>query len=133
MIEQEILAILADERDDGSRLNGLVDEFRGGRDARELLPLLDSEDVELVSIAAMIYAEIPEEFYDDEAILQRLRGLTQRGNAVLKMYALNALFPFLDSAMPSTRELFARLARDEDEHFREFVRGAAARLGLALD
>lgn len=128
MIEDEILNIVSDTEDGGERLNALVDEFRDGRDARELVPILGSENAELVSIAAWIFSELPKDLYGAEEIVSRLRGLTAHAEPLVRFHAFSALYPFLNLADPATRALLTKLVKDENEGVRKIAEAAVARL-----
>jgi HEAT repeat protein len=128
MIEDEIREIVSDRADEGERLNALVDEFRRGRDVRELVPLLASEDAELVSITAWIFSELPEELYRAEDIVSRLRGLTAHVEPMVRFYALSAVYPFLNLTEPATQALLTKLVQDENDGVRMMAEAAVARL-----
>ena len=57
MIE-EIREVMADETDASGRMNRLVDKFRSGRDTSEIAQALDSDESEIVSLAAWILGEL---------------------------------------------------------------------------
>ena len=129
-MEEEIIEIINDEADKGERLNLLVDEFRRGRDVSELLPLLRSENVEVVSIVAWIFSELPEELYSAEEFVSALRDLTEHADAMVRFHALSAAFPFLNAGDAATRTLLARLMEDENAGVRKIAEAAAARLHI---
>ncbi len=53
---------------DGSRLNAIADEFRNGRNVRQILVLLDTDNAEPVSIGAWLLSEgVDTEKGSDEA------------------------------------------------------------------
>ena len=128
MIADEILEILSDGADEGEGLNALVDDFRRHRDVRELIPLLASEDVELVSIVAWIFSELPEELYGAEEIVSRLRGLTAHIEPRVRFHAFGAVYPFLNPADPATQALLTKLVEDENDGVRKIAQAAVARL-----
>jgi hypothetical protein len=128
VIEDEILAIFRDVEDDGRRFNALCDEFRRGRSVTELVPLLSSGNVDVVSTAAWIFSEIAVELYNTEEILEALRRSTEHVDPLVRSYALGALFPFLSAADPSTQALLSRLRADENKGVRERANAATARL-----
>ena len=129
-MEDEITQIINDEVDEGERLNALVDEFRRGRDVGELLPLLRSENAEVVSIVAWILSELPEDLYDDEEFVSALRDITEHADAMVRFHALSAVFPFLRVRDAVTRTLLARLMEDENAGVRRIAEAAAARLHI---
>jgi HEAT repeat protein len=128
MIEDEILEIMSDSADGRERLNGLANEFRHGRDVRELVPLLGSQDAELVSIAAWIFSELPEGLYSADEIVSRLRGLTAHVEPMVRFHALSAVYPFLNLAEPATQALLTKLTQDENDGVRRIAEAAVARL-----
>lgn len=132
MMEDEILELVRDIADEGERLNALVDEFRHGRDVRELVPLLVSNNAEVVSIAAWILSELPEKLYSGEEIVLRLRRLTEHAEPMVRFHALSAVFPFLDLADRATETLLARLVADENDGVRKIAEAAVARLSSRL-
>lgn len=127
MMEREILEILADPDDDGSRLNEIVDQFRNGRDVTEVIELLDSSNAELVSIGAWILGELPLDLYRSDAILSRLHGLTDHDEASVRFSAFGALFPALDPSQAATKMLMQKLLRDPNDGVRRQAEAAAAR------
>ena len=129
-MEEEILEIISDDEDEGERLNVLVDGFRRGRDVRQVLPLLRSENAEVVAIGAWIFSELPESRYSADEIVSALRGLTTHADAMVRFHALSAVYPFLDPQMPSTRTMLSKLAADENEGVRMVAQAAVARLGM---
>lgn len=130
MIEQEILEVLADPADDGSRLNEIIDEFRGGRDVNELQPILDSSNTDLVSIGAYILGELDPALYSADSFLDRLHALTDHTDPSIRLHAFGALFPTLDPNQATTRRLFERLLCDPDDGVRWAATDGAARLSL---
>jgi len=128
MMEDEILEIVSDSADEGERLNALVDEFRRGRDVEELVPLLASENAELVSIAAWIFSELPEELYSAKEIVSQLRRLTAHVEPMVRFHALSAVYPFLNLAEPATQALMTKLVEDENDGVRKIAEAAVARL-----
>ncbi len=129
-MEEEITEIINDETDEGERLNFLVDEFRRGRDVCELLPLLRSENAEVVEIVAWILSELPEELYGAEEFVSALRDLTEHAEATVRFHALTAIFPFLKGGDAITRTLLAKLMEDQNSGVRKVARAAAARLHI---
>ena len=124
MIEQEILAIVADQTDEGERLNDVADQFRRGREVHQLVHLLDSENAELVSIGAWILGEIHYESYCDDVFISRLRKLTDHMDSGVRFHALGALFPALRAEDPTARALVRKLLRDPNEGIRRAAEAA---------
>jgi hypothetical protein len=129
-IEDEILRALADPADDGTRINDIADQFRRGRDVRELLILLDSSNAELASMGSWILGELRFELYNSEPILSRLRKLTDHDEPAVRFHASGALFPALNSQDATTQALLQKLLRDPNEGVRRAAVAAADRLSL---
>ena len=129
-MEEEIIDIINDRLDEGQRLNALADEFRCGRDTRELLPLFLSENAEVVSIAAWICGELPVKRYKSAEFVSVLRDLTEHADASVRFHALGAVYPFLGAGDAATRTLLAKLLNDENAGVRMSAHAAAARLGM---
>ncbi|MGC4120276.1 MAG: hypothetical protein QM765_37985 [Myxococcales bacterium] len=131
MIEQEILEIIASDSDDvGRRLNDVADQFRSGRDPKDLLALLDSDNDELVSWGAWFLKEIPFAIYESDAFLTRLRALTDHRVPLVRILALQALFPSLSAEDGTTQALIRKLLSDPDDAVRSLAGISAARLSL---
>jgi hypothetical protein len=130
MIEDEILQALADPANDGTRINDIADQFRCGRDVGELVILLDSSNAELVSMGSWILGELRFELYDSEAILSRLRKLTDHVAPAVRFHASGALFPAMNGQDATTQTLLQKLLHDPNEGVRRAAEAAAARLGL---
>lgn len=128
MIGDEIREILNAEKDHGQQLNDLVDTFRNGRPPKELWPLLATDETALVSVAVWILSELSEELCGTTEIVERLRQLTEHSDPLVRFYALSAVFPFLNSTDPSTRDLLSRLAQDTNEGVRRIAHAASGRL-----
>jgi hypothetical protein len=129
MIESEILHILEDEARAGE-LNGIVDQFRGGRDVSHLFELLDSSHAEVVSIGAWILGELHLALYNSDPLVLRLRKLLDHTDASVRFNVLGALFPALNPQEAETQALFQRLLNDPNEGVRATAKAAAARLAL---
>ncbi|MEL7306218.1 MAG: HEAT repeat domain-containing protein, partial [Myxococcota bacterium] len=102
-----------------------------GRKTTELLPLLDTRDSELVSIATWILGEIPTKLYCDEAILSRLKMLVFHEESSVRFGALNALLPAISASDSEVGDLLKRLLHDPNEGVRLAARAAAD--GWSLD
>lgn len=127
---EEIIASMLDKTDNGERISAIADEFRSGRDTRELLPLLRSENAEVVYVATWILSEIPEKFYSSQDFVSALQDLTAHADAMVRWQAFGALYPFFDAGDPATRALLARLSQDENAGMRQRAEAATARLGI---
>jgi hypothetical protein len=127
-LEDEVRSIVSDTADDGQRINALADEFRRGRDVRELLPLQASADTQVVWVATWIFSEIHEKLYDSEDIVARLHELTAHADRSVRFTAINAVYPFLRLADPATQALLARLRSDESDALRKRAEVIAAQL-----
>ena len=130
MITSQLNEILESNEETSEKLSQLADEFRGNRDATELLELLDSDSEEFVRIGAWILSEIRAEKYDNVAFTDRLQKLTAHQVPAIRLYALSALFPFLNHESQSTARLITRLRNDENEGVRMAADAAAIRLGI---
>ncbi len=130
MIEKEILEIIADQADDGQRLNDIADQFRCGRDVGELVVLLDSDNAELVSIRACILGDLAFELYNADEFLSRLHGLTNHTDPAVRGTAFGALFPALSPQDATTQTLIRKLLDDPNPGVRGAAEAAAARLSL---
>ena len=128
MIEQDIRNIAAGGADRGERLNDIADQFRGGRDATELVALLDSSDPELVSIGAWILGELHLELYDVDQIISRLWQLVDHQDPNVRFHAFGALFPTLSGHDAGTQALLSKLRSDPNQGVRSSAEAAAARL-----
>ncbi len=127
---EEIIASMLDKTDNGERISAIADEFRSGRDTRELLPLLRSENAEVVYVAAWILGELAEKLYSSQDFISALHDLTAHADAHVRSQAFGALYPFLDAGDPATRALLARLSQDENAGMRQRAAAATARLGI---
>ncbi len=106
----------------------LVDEFRGERDATELLEVLNCQDDELVRIGTWILSEIAFSKYDSEDFKNRLYELTTHPLPAVRMHSLNALFPLLSLRESRSRALIERLKADDNEGVRMMAEAAANQL-----
>jgi hypothetical protein len=131
MIDREILDILGDTTDSGQRLNGMVDQFRRGRDVSHLVGLLDSSHADLASIGAWILGELPFELYNSDRFVHRLRRLVDHTDPLVRFHALGALFPALNPQEVDTQALLLKLRNDPNEGVRTSAEAAATRLSLA--
>ena len=111
-------------------LCALTDEFRGSREALELIEALDSESDEIVGLATYILKEIPSSKYNKNAITNRLEALTTHTSSSIRFQALNAVSPFLRSDSARTLDLLERLRGDENEGVRLIANAATKRLGI---
>lgn len=130
MIVDEIVRILEDCEDDGTALNALADQFRVGRDVRELLDLLSSQNDRIVSIGAWLFSELHFDSYRDEVFLNELFLLTEHKDPSVRFNALGAVYPALDPGNEDTVALLDRLRSDENEGVRRKAVAAARTLGL---
>lgn len=131
MIVNEVKRLVKNCKDDPAAFDQLVDEFRGERDATELLELLNCHDDELVRVSTWILSEIRASKYDDENFKARLRELTCHSSPAIRLHSLNALFPLLSTVDPGTSELIERLRADGNEGVRMMADAAANRLDVA--
>lgn len=127
---EEIIASVLDKTDNAERISAIADEFRRGRDTRELLPLLRSENAEVVYVATWILSEIAEKLYSSQDFISALHNLTAHADPHVRFQALSALYPFLDGGAPATHALLARLSKDENVGVRQSAEAATARLGI---
>lgn len=125
MIEREILDVIGDSEDEGNRINQIADEFRRGRDPEELIDLLDSDNEELVAAGVWILEEIPPSIYNSTHFMDRLKSLMKHESAMVRFYAIGALFPAVDA---SSKKLLAELQNDSNEGVRKKARAAMGRL-----
>lgn len=95
MLETEILEIIDDPPDDGSRLNAIADEFRRGREMSEILCLLDSNHAELVAIGAWLLGELHFRFYGSNEFLSRLQ-IRMRAEAAAGRLGIASNGPYSD-------------------------------------
>ena len=129
MIMEEIERILEDSDDDGRALNVLVDEFRVGRDVKELSRLLSSQNDEIVSIGAWMLSELHFDLYRDTILVEELFRLTEHHDSSVRFNALGAVFPALNLDNNESRALLERLKNDENEGVRRKAVAAARSLG----
>jgi|GEM_PF-1248753 len=120
MIEKEVLEIIRDPR----RVNLLADEFRQGRDVGDLLPLLDSDNEEMVGIGAWIAGEVKIDPATAQPLVSRLHQLVNHENPLIRVHAIGALFPFFDIWNPASREMLVRLSDDPNEGVRMIAQAA---------
>ncbi len=130
MIVEEVTKIIEGTEDDGTALNELVDQFRVGRDARELLSLLSSRNDEIVSIGAWFFGELHFDLYRDEVFLKELFRLLEHKDPSVRFNALGAVYPALDCGDPDSIALLTRLKSDENEGVRRAALAAASNLGI---
>ncbi len=130
MIDEEIREIIGDESDDGTRLNQLVDDFREGRDPEELVELLDSSNIELVSLGSWILSELSVERYRKHSVLSRLQSLVRHKAPSVRLSAFGALFPALSANDDESVGLLRELLRDPNDGVRKAAESAAEQLGL---
>jgi len=114
MIESEVLDIIKGKR----RLGLLADEFRGGRDIRDLMVLLSSDNDQIVEIGAWIAGEIKIDPANAQPLITRLRQLVSHENPSIRSQAIGALFPFHDWTDPATKETLVKLSRDPNKGVR---------------
>jgi HEAT repeat protein len=131
MITDEVLQASEDREHAGTRLNEIVDQFRRGRPIDEIMVLLDSDNVELVSIGAWILGELPLELYGDPSVISRLRQLTAHVEPMVRFHALGAVYPALDPGDPETGALIQRLLHDPNDGVRRAANAAASRTAKA--
>ena len=94
MIEREVLEILEAPPDiGGERISGFADQFRSGRDVKQLMTLLDSSNFELVSIGAWILGELHFHLYNSDSFISRLRELLDHEDPAVRFNALGATLP----------------------------------------
>ncbi len=129
MIEDDIVGIIKESK--GAPLNALVDTFRRGRDVDELLQLLESEDADLVAIAAWILDELPFNLYNRDDFIVRLKRLLDHPDPRVRFNALGALFPKLEGDWVTADALLAKLLKDPNEGVRMSAEAAARRLSQA--
>jgi len=77
-------------------LNDLTDEFRMGRNAEELIPLLESQDSGVVGVATYILKEIDPDAYSSPKFIERLKRLLSHQAFEVRFNAVGALWPFAD-------------------------------------
>ncbi|OZG70206.1 hypothetical protein BTA51_27460 [Hahella sp. CCB-MM4] len=130
MIDIEILKIIETEDDIGDRLNEMVDRIRRGLDVYQLLPLLDSDNPNLVSITAWILSELPFELYNTADFISRLYDLTSHEAPTVRFNALNALFPALDIGDENTQSMLKKLSLDPNKGVRKCAQAAIEKLSL---
>jgi hypothetical protein len=118
VLEKTVLDILNDPEPDGQRLNSLTDEFREGRDAIELRPLLQSANDDVVWIGLYIFNEILVRPEAAAVLVPACHRLLNHGNASVRNIALRALYEFLDLDEPQTREILGRMEKDCNEEVR---------------
>ena len=128
MIVKELERILKNPGRQSATFDSLVDDFREGRDAFELIELLDSANDELVQIGCYILGEIQTSKYDNELFRKRLRQLTTHSVPAIRLHSFNAIFPFLGSGNTATVEIVTRLLADENDGVRMTATAAARRL-----
>jgi hypothetical protein len=124
MIEKEIVGALKDPR----RLDLLVDEFRRGRDIRDLLTLLNSKNEEIIGIASWIAGEIRIDPANAQPLISRLHQLVNHETPAIRFNAVGALYPFLDFADPAAKEMLVRLSSDSNEGVRLMAQAALKRM-----
>lgn len=131
MLQLEVLElVMRADPASGDRLNDIVDEFRSGRDPRDLLACLDADQSEVVSVGAWMLGELDFEFYRSEEFVSRLYRLLDHSDPAVRFHALGAIFPALDQRDERTRVVLERLSCDPNEGVRVSARAAATRLGL---
>ena len=130
MIEDEVFEILRHKDGHGGVLNEMADQFRRGRDARELIDLLDSDRADVVSIGLWILNDLPFKLYNRDTFLLRLRTLLAHSDSSVRFHALGALFPAFNANDPDDQALLRKLRNDPNEGVRGAAEAAAARLGL---
>ena len=133
MLEDYVVNIIKSGSNAGGLFNDLVDEFRSGRSAFELFPLLDSQNLEVLGLGIWALSELEYERYCFEEIIERLMHLTSHDCPSIRFNALGALYPSLSSESQETRDLLRRLANDSNEGVRMSAEAAAARLAVTLD
>ena len=124
MTDREILEIIGDPR----RVNLLADEFRQGRDIGDLLPLLDSDNQEIVGIGAWIAGEVKIDPANAQPLVSRLHQLVNHESPLIRVHAICALFPFFDIENPATKEMLVNLSDDPNEGVRNTAKAALKRM-----
>jgi hypothetical protein len=128
MIETEIHEVVANAANAGVRLNEIADQFRRGRDVNELTALLDSSDIELLSIGAWILGELHFELYNFDRFISRLRELLDHKDPTVRFHALGAIYPALNPLDATRQALLRKLPQDPNAGVRKRAEAAAARL-----
>lgn len=68
--------------------------------------------------------------YNSDAVISRLRALTDHPDPAVRFHALGALYPALNPQEAATDALLRKLRADQDEGVRRSAEAAAARLLL---
>ena len=118
MNENEIREIIKDPK----RVNTLADEFRRGRDVCDLLPLLNSENKEIVGVAAWIVGEVTIDPSKAEPVMSRLHDLLNDADPSVRFLAMGALFPHI------SKETLVTMSSDPNEGVRIRAQSALKRL-----
>ena len=130
MIADEILAVIADPLDDGSRMNRIADQFRGERPTSELRDALLSESAEVVGHACWIIYELAFEKYNSVEIIELLTRLVSHTDVNVRFHALGALFPaFLEDHQLGVK-VVKRALGDEHAGIRMYAEATARALGI---
>ncbi|QPJ61939.1 MAG: hypothetical protein G3M70_08655 [Candidatus Nitronauta litoralis] len=131
MICDEIYEAINDPDDDGTRVNYIADEFRGERDAIEILELLNSSDSELISIGAWILDEICFDKYKKKGeIIFRLVDLCSHEDSNVRYSVLGALYAVFEVDKQFARKILGKMRLDVDEGVRNSVQLITEKLSL---
>ena len=127
MICQEIVEIIG-IADDGSALNDLADQFRLGRDIKDIIPALSSGDINIILCAIWIVGELPSHIYNNELVLDFIYPLLNNSSAAVRLGALSALFPVFEKSDARALLYLEKLNFDSNEVIRSCAEKALLKL-----
>ncbi len=123
MILQEVKEIYrnSDKEKLGERLNDLIDEFRGNRDRKEVLNLLNTNETDYIYTALLILNEITIRNKKLlHSVILYLENLVDHPEANIRMLNLIVLSDLLKNIdKEKEQDLFLKMMQDPDKDIRE--------------
>jgi hypothetical protein len=128
MIEDDVIDMM--RRQDADARAELMDEFRKGRDVRDMLCLLHSKNEQVLWWTLYVVTEVIFDRVSAAAILPRLQELSKGADPKMREWALNALLSTLadfggDASMMA---ILNRMAEDSDTEVKESANATIARM-----
>ncbi|WP_298423846.1 hypothetical protein [uncultured Kordia sp.] len=127
MIIKQLLEII-DKDVDGELLNAFTDEFRGGRNPKDIIELLQSQNDELISFGIYVVGEINiEDSKIKKAIKEELYKLIEIGSSYIRILSLTSISSIIleESDLNKAKSFYARIFEENDD---EGVKALAKKL-----
>lgn len=131
MTEYETEQLLNSGKSRDPMIERFLDEFRGGRDTRDLMSFLESSNISLIEAALYILKELKSNSYRWNILMDRIWTLTEHEDFQVRFQAICAISPFLSPDSEMTRKLLRRGTEDEGLGIRNLSSRIMNRLGLS--